>query len=163
MFAHLPFTTLGALALAMLAQANLSSHHRRSLTGQSIAFACYGGGGDCECPPDLTGGAGTLINVYPGFQCAYKGGACTWDDKTGALQNVNQTNCPTKAACSTSSGCECPTDLNNNTGVLVNQFAGYQCVYTNGACTWNAAGVLQNTGQTNCPTNKTCSQLAGDS
>lgn len=58
--------------------------------------------------------------------------------QTGALQNVNQTNCPTKAACSTSSGCECPTDLNNNTGVLVNQFAGYQCVYTNGACTWNA-------------------------
>lgn len=164
MFSHLPFTILGALALAMLAQANLSAHHRRSLTGQSVAFACYGGGGDCECPTDLTGdSAGVLINVYPGYQCAYAGGACTWDDKTGALQNVDQTNCPTVAACSTSGGCECPTDLNDDTGVLINQFTGYQCAYTNGACTWDYTGVLQNTAQTNCPTSAPCAQLAGDS
>ena len=54
---------------------------RRTITSQSIAFACYGGGGDCECPTDLNGDSGVLINVFPGYQCAYAGGACTWDDK----------------------------------------------------------------------------------
>lgn len=54
---------------------------RRTLTGQTIAFSCYGGGGDCECPTDNNGDSGVLINVYPGYQCAYAGGACTWDDK----------------------------------------------------------------------------------
>lgn len=58
-----------------------SSLHRRTLTGQTIAFSCYGGGGDCECPSDLNGDSGVLINVYPGYQCAYPNGACTWDDK----------------------------------------------------------------------------------
>jgi hypothetical protein len=57
------------------------SLQRRTLTGQTVAFACYGGGGDCECPTDLNGNSGVLINVFPGFQCAYGGGACTWDDK----------------------------------------------------------------------------------
>lgn len=62
-------------------QANsIPSLHRR-LTGQTIAFACYGGGGDCQCPIDNTGDSGVLINVYPGYQCAYPNGACTWDDK----------------------------------------------------------------------------------
>ena len=65
------------------AYVSLTSHsiHRRTLTGQTVAFACYGGGGDCECPSDLNGDSGVLINVFPGFQCAYAGGACTWDDK----------------------------------------------------------------------------------
>ena len=73
---------------------DLASHalHRRTLTGQTIAFSCYGGGGDCECPSDLNGDSGVLINVYPGFQCAYAGGACTWDDKVclfpDQLQNI---------------------------------------------------------------------------
>ncbi len=62
-----------------------SSPHKRTLTGQTIAFACYGGGGDCECPTDLYGKSGVLINVYPGYQCAYAGGACTWDDKVRFL------------------------------------------------------------------------------
>ena len=63
-----------------------SNMHKRTLTGQTVAFACYGGGGDCECPSDLNGDSGVLINVYPGFQCAYPNGACTWDDKVrGAL------------------------------------------------------------------------------
>lgn len=59
----------------------LSDLHSRGLTGQNIAFACFGGGGDCECPSDLNGDSGVLINVYPGYQCAYPNGACTWDDK----------------------------------------------------------------------------------
>lgn len=59
--------------------------HRRQLTGQSIAFACFGGGGDCQCPTDNNGDSGVLINVYPGYQCAYPNGACTWDDKVGCL------------------------------------------------------------------------------
>ncbi|THG97410.1 hypothetical protein EW026_g4583 [Hermanssonia centrifuga] len=101
-----------------------SDLHRRTLTGQTITFACYGGGGDCECPADNNGDYGALINVYPGFhinsgctcprdnngdtgvlinqftgyQCAYPDGACTWD-YGGALQNTAQTNCPTSAKC----------------------------------------------------------------
>jgi hypothetical protein len=65
----------------------LSDFHRRGLTGQNIAFACFGGGGDCECPNDLHGDSGVLINVYPGYQCAYPNGACTWDDKVALFQN----------------------------------------------------------------------------
>ena len=42
------------------------SLNRRTLTGQTIAFSCYGGGGDCECPTDNNGDSGVLINVYPG-------------------------------------------------------------------------------------------------
>lgn len=71
-----------------------------------------------------------------GYQCAYPGGACTWADKTGALQNTHQTNCPTVAACP-ASGCACPIDNNLDTGVLINQFKGYQCAYPGGACTWD--------------------------
>lgn len=58
-----------------------TSLRKRTLTGQTVAFACYGGGGDCECPSDLNSDSGVLINVFPGFQCAYPGGACTWDDQ----------------------------------------------------------------------------------
>ena len=85
-------STFAVLASAARHQArapayvDLSSHslHRRTLTGQTIAFSCYGGGGDCECPTDNNGDSGVLINVFPGFQCAYAGGACTWDDKVRA-------------------------------------------------------------------------------
>ena len=93
MFFNLTITALLS-TLAVLAAArhhdarspsyiSLASHslHRRSLTGQTIAFSCYGGGGDCECPTDNNGDSGVLINVYPGYQCAYPNGACTWDDK----------------------------------------------------------------------------------
>ncbi|KAI0781691.1 hypothetical protein BC629DRAFT_1289581 [Irpex lacteus] len=141
----------------------LSSLQKRTLTGQTIAFSCYGGGGDCECPTDLNGDSGVLINVYPGFQCAYGGGACTWDDKTGALQNTAQTNCPTYAACSQAGGCSCPRDNNGDTGVLINQFTGYQCAYAGGACTWDYDGNLQNLAQTNCPKAAKCKQSGSDS
>ncbi|KZT69184.1 hypothetical protein DAEQUDRAFT_710749 [Daedalea quercina L-15889] len=137
--------------------------HGRSVH-QQVAFACYGGGGNCACPTDLTGDShGVLINVYPGYQCAYTGGACTWHDTTGALQNTAQTNCPASAPCSTTSGCQCPIDNNGDTGVLINQFTGYQCAYVHGACTWDYNGTLQNAAQTNCPTIAKCAQLAGDS
>ena len=79
------FSALVASAVAMGTPRSvfspLSEFHRRGLTGQNIAFACYGGGGDCQCPSDLNGDSGVLINVYPGYQCAYPNGACTWDDK----------------------------------------------------------------------------------
>ncbi|OSX65811.1 hypothetical protein POSPLADRAFT_1116048, partial [Postia placenta MAD-698-R-SB12] len=130
---------------------------------QPVSFACYGGGGDCNCPADLTGASGVLINVYPGYQCAYPAGACTWDDKTGALQNTLQTNCPSSAPCSTVSGCSCPADLNDDAGVMINQFTGYQCAYPKGACTWDYLGNLTNTAQTNCPSYAKCAQLASDS
>ncbi|KAH9836203.1 uncharacterized protein C8Q71DRAFT_858206 [Rhodofomes roseus] len=168
MFKHSSLVALVALAVTAFASPEpwhgiVPPLHRR-LTGQNIAFSCYGGGGDCECPTDLTGDSnGVLINVYPGYQCAYPGGACTWDDKTGALENTAQTNCPTSAPCSTVSGCQCPIDNNSDTGVLINQFTGYQCAYVHGACTWDYTGALQNTAQTNCPTVAKCAQLAGDS
>ena len=94
MLAHI---TSSALALALFAVATearaaleirapgytflSNSMHKRSITGQTVAFACYGGGGDCECPVDNNGDSGVLINVFPGYQCAYPSGACTWDDK----------------------------------------------------------------------------------
>ena len=79
-----------ALASPSLLHSDMSSLTRRSLAGQNIAFSCYGGGGDCECPTDLTGDSnGVLINVYPGYQCAYPGGACTWDD-VSVLQPINR-------------------------------------------------------------------------
>ena len=78
-------TTLAFASLVVAASArnvarspNVDLHRR--LTGQTIAFACFGGGGDCQCPSDNNGDSGVLINVYPGFQCAYPGGACTWED-----------------------------------------------------------------------------------
>jgi len=140
-----------------------TSLNRRTLTGQTIAFSCYGGGGDCECPTDLNGSSGVLINVYPGYQCAYPNGACTWDDKTGALQNTAQTNCPSNASCSLAGGCSCPRDNNDDSGVLINQFTGYQCAYAGGACTWDSDGNLQNTAQTNCPKAAKCIQAGQDS
>jgi hypothetical protein len=76
------------------------------------------------------------LRLLQGYQCAYPNGACTWDDKSGALQNIRQTNCPTVAPCA-SSGCVCPLDNNSDTGVLINQFKGYQCAYPHGACTWD--------------------------
>ena len=80
------FTSLAVSAVASNLAARsafspLSDLHRRGLTGQNVAFACFGGGGDCECPLDNNGDSGVLINVYPGFQCAFPSGACTWDDK----------------------------------------------------------------------------------
>lgn len=106
MFARLAIITF-ALAATLATEARIShvartpGHEflgaatlgRRTLTGQTIAFSCYGGGGDCECPTDLNGESGVLINVYPGYQCAYPNGACTWDDKvrssfTQALQTL---------------------------------------------------------------------------
>jgi len=162
------FLALCAFAMEASAKpsASVAPNHSmltKRLATQSVAFACYGGGGDCDCPTDVTGdNGGVLINVYPGYQCAYTGGACTWDDKTGALQNTMQTNCPTVAPCNATSGCECPADLNGDTGVLINQFTGYQCAYVHGACTWDYGGNLQNTDQTNCPTDVPCAQSAGD-
>lgn len=72
--------SLGVVAQAFSVRSPNPAIHKRALTGQNVAFACFGGGGDCECPLDSTGEQGILINVFPGFQCAYPSGACTWDD-----------------------------------------------------------------------------------
>jgi hypothetical protein len=56
--------------------------------------------------------------------------------QTGALQNKAQTNCPTSAPCG-QDGCACPIDNNLDTGVLINEFKGYQCAYPGGACLWD--------------------------
>ncbi|OCH89942.1 hypothetical protein OBBRIDRAFT_793755 [Obba rivulosa] len=155
MFFDLVLTfTLGAALVAGSAApySALSSTHRRDVT-QQVAVACFQpptSGFECTCPTDLNNNTGVLINVFPGYQCAYPGGACTWSDSDGSLQNVHQTNCPPVAPCA-GSECLCPIDLNHDTGVLINQFTGYQCAYAGGACTWDFSGVLQNIFQTNCP------------
>lgn len=70
----------------------------------------------CECPNDLKGNIGILINHFLGYQCAYVHGACTWSyvcdippgvriysdvciSKDGTLQNTAQNNCPIDASC----------------------------------------------------------------
>ncbi|KAI0791238.1 hypothetical protein C8Q75DRAFT_66459 [Abortiporus biennis] len=126
---------------------------------QPILIGCYpGGAGGCPCPKDNNGDTGVLINFFPGYQCAYPNGACSWDDQDGSLMNIAQTNCPSSAPCP-STGCTCPLDLNNDTGVLINYFTGYQCAYPEGACTWDSSGALTNTRQTNCPSTAVCQKI----
>lgn len=56
--------------------------------------------------------------------------------------NIAQTNCPSSAPCP-STGCTCPLDLTNSTGVLINYFTGYQCAYPGGACTWDSVSTTE--------------------
>ncbi|EKM51468.1 uncharacterized protein PHACADRAFT_152228 [Phanerochaete carnosa HHB-10118-sp] len=160
------FASVAAIALfAILAiSADASPWQARSTSPRDNSFGRRTlPGGDCQCPADLNGDSGVLINFFSGYQCAYAGGACTWNDNTGALQNTDQTNCPTNAPCSTDTSCSCPTDNNGDTGDLINQFTDYQCAYPNGACLWNIDGTLRNTGQANCPSNAPCQQSGSDS
>lgn len=46
--------------------------------GNCQASAPCGAGG-CSCLVDNNGDGGVLINEFTGYQCAYDGGACTWD------------------------------------------------------------------------------------
>lgn len=62
--------------------------------------------------------------------------------QTGELQNKQQTNCPSTASCNVAAGCTCPHDNNGDTGVLINQFTGYQCAYPHGACTWDSVRTI---------------------
>ena len=49
---------------------------------QGVLIGCYpGGAGGCPCPTDNNGDSGVLINVFPGYQCAYPSGACAWNDR----------------------------------------------------------------------------------
>ena len=51
-------------------------------TNQGVLLGCYAGGaGGCPCPIDNNGDEGVLINVFPGYQCAYPQGACSWNDR----------------------------------------------------------------------------------
>ncbi|TFK47903.1 hypothetical protein OE88DRAFT_1738401 [Heliocybe sulcata] len=93
----------------------------------------------CACPNDSYGGSGILINIFPGYQCAYPNGACAWDDVTGRLQNTEQGNCLEDAPCA-ASGCTCPADLNGDAGILINYFRGWQCAYFSGICTYDQFG-----------------------
>lgn len=54
---------------------------RRTCPEQPILYASFVAGcNDCKCPIDLNGDSGVLINVYPGYQCAYPAGPCMWSD-----------------------------------------------------------------------------------
>lgn len=163
-----------AFILGSLTVANAFSTYRPLLVGPRSDFerreslqvpvACYNlvedsQPGICDCPTDNNGDSGVLINLFPGYQCAYSHGACTWDSMTGNLSNKQQTNCPQSAPCS-GSGCSCPKDKFGDHGVLINTFKGYQCAYQGGACTWDSDGDLTNTKQTNCPKHSKCAQLS---
>ncbi|KAJ3488588.1 hypothetical protein NLI96_g2714 [Meripilus lineatus] len=163
------FAFAGLIALAssaLLANgAELSRREETSLERRTTQppplIGCYPGGvGGCPCPKDKFGDSGVLINFFPGYQCAYPGGACSWDDQSGQLQNQAQTNCPSSAPCP-STGCTCPLDNNGDTGVLINYFTGYQCAYPHGACTWDSSGALANTAQGNCPSSAACGAFGG--
>lgn len=55
---------------------------RNDPTSQPVLIGCYpGGAGGCPCPKDNNGDSGVLINFFPGYQCAYPDGACSWDDQ----------------------------------------------------------------------------------
>lgn len=70
--------------VAAAAHSSFSSLHRRDFaqgTDGQLTQACLPvGEPPCSCPTDLNGDSGVMINLYPGYQCAYPGGACTWDD-----------------------------------------------------------------------------------
>lgn len=84
------FAFAGLIALAssaLLANgAELSRREETSLERRTTQppplIGCYPGGvGGCPCPKDKFGDSGVLINFFPGYQCAYPGGACSWDDQ----------------------------------------------------------------------------------
>jgi hypothetical protein len=90
------FTTLAlAVSVAVANAAStpaspLSSLHRRQAS-QQVAVACFQppptDNQPCVCPIDNNNDNGVLINFFPGYQCAYPGGACTWSDKvSGAVR-----------------------------------------------------------------------------
>jgi hypothetical protein len=83
------FVAFAALAtLASLAPASafspMPSLARRDATQVTISCSSGQGISGCDCPADLNGDTGVLINVFPGYQCAYPGGACTWSDNVSA-------------------------------------------------------------------------------
>lgn len=162
------FVALTLILAAVGVNASPSLHNRspaapnlvRDDSSSQVLIGCYpGGAGGCPCPIDNFNDTGVLINVFPGYQCAYPAGACSWDDQTGQLFNIAQSNCPSVAACE-SDGCVCPEDLNGDDGVLINFFTGYQCAYPNGACTWDENGDLTNIFQGNCPVSARCDNLS---
>jgi hypothetical protein len=70
MIAFTALATLAALASAS-AFSPVSSLTRRDAT--QVTISCSSGHGltGCDCPLDLNGDDGVLINVFPGYQCAY--------------------------------------------------------------------------------------------
>lgn len=97
-----PFISL-AVFITMLASTantvNVPSHAlpRASITRRTgteqVTIACHTDGAPaCICPKDLNGDTGVLINVYPGYQCAYRNGACTWSDQVrkGLFESLTQ-------------------------------------------------------------------------
>ncbi|KAH8105319.1 hypothetical protein BXZ70DRAFT_1004830 [Cristinia sonorae] len=153
------FATTGTLASAITPARDLSTLAKRDAP-QGVLIGCYpGGAGGCPCPIDNFGDSGVLINVFPGYQCAYPHGACAWNDRDGSLFNIAQDNCPSSAPCP-STGCTCPNDNNGDVGVMINLFTGYQCAYPNGACTWDDNGSLTNIRQGNCPVSARCDHFS---
>lgn len=64
---------------------DLTTLERRTSDPDPVLIGCYpGGAGGCPCPKDNNGDKGVLINFFPGYQCAYPGGACSWDDQVSA-------------------------------------------------------------------------------
>jgi hypothetical protein len=85
MVATVIFASLAALATLSPASALFhgSALTRRDGSQHAVTVSCAAGLSlsGCDCPSDNEGHQGVLINMFPGYQCAYPGGACTWSDK----------------------------------------------------------------------------------
>lgn len=88
MFSRIMITlSLAAIALGARVSSNplesASKLHRRTSSPPTVACNDTPDGA-CPCPRDLNNDKGVLINLFPGYQCAYPNGACTWSDQVRA-------------------------------------------------------------------------------
>ncbi|KZT22404.1 hypothetical protein NEOLEDRAFT_660260 [Neolentinus lepideus HHB14362 ss-1] len=157
------FSAISAIALLAKLLAGTTAHPtelvERTVPGYLTWASSLTG---CPCPNDTHGNVGVLINIFPGYQCAYPSGACAWDDASGDLQNTAQGNCPANVPCP-ASGCTCPADLNGDAGVLINNFRGWQCGYPSGICTYDQFGnvsTVASTSSSACEATTACSILS---
>lgn len=86
MFVRTTLVTLACAAVALATHVALPLHRRTG--GGQIPISCNDippETAPCTCPQDLNKDSGVLINWFPGYQCAYPGGACTWSNTVGLL------------------------------------------------------------------------------
>lgn len=81
MFFRATLLTLALAATAFAANAPIPLHRRTP--GGQVPISCNDippETAPCACPLDLNHDTGVVINIFPGYQCAYPGGACTWSN-----------------------------------------------------------------------------------
>ena len=81
MFSTILLTLVSTALLAGASTTPASTSLQKRTGSQGVLIGCYAGGAGCPCPIDNNGDTGVLINVFPGYQCAYPNGACSWSDR----------------------------------------------------------------------------------